>query len=170
MPAFSANFMSNRITPEELQDLQSGKEKFRQYSGEDLTVYWSPRRCIHSANCFTKLAQVFNPQKRPWIDVSAASSEEIRRTIDTCPSRALLYLEKTNETGPGAQSNETETASVQVQILENGPLLISGNFILKDARNNPIPVQARVAAICRCGASLKKPFCDGTHRKIEFKG
>lgn len=58
--------------------------------------------------------------------------------------------------------------SVTIKIRDNGPLLVEGEFKLVDAAGNEIPVKK--AALCRCGGSTTKPFCDGTHSKIGFQG
>lgn len=58
---------------------------------------------------------------------------------------------------------------INVEILENGPLLIHGDLQVND-KDGQVDAPKKVTAFCRCGASAKKPFCDGQHRKIEFKG
>jgi len=61
------------------------------YENKTIRVFWEPEGCIHSANCINGLPQVFNLKKRPWVDIDAATTEEIKRCIDTCPSGALRY-------------------------------------------------------------------------------
>jgi CDGSH-type Zn-finger protein len=58
--------------------------------------------------------------------------------------------------------------SITIKILDNGPYIVDGAFSLTDATGQEIPVKK--AALCRCGGSVKKPFCDGTHSKIGFQG
>jgi CDGSH-type Zn-finger protein len=58
--------------------------------------------------------------------------------------------------------------SVKITVRDNGPLLVEGEFTLVDPQGNDIPVVKK--ALCRCGGSTMKPFCDGTHSKIGFKG
>jgi CDGSH-type Zn-finger protein len=58
--------------------------------------------------------------------------------------------------------------SVTIKIRDNGPYVVDGDFQLTDAQGNPIPIVKR--ALCRCGGSTTKPFCDGTHSKIGFQG
>jgi CDGSH-type Zn-finger protein len=58
--------------------------------------------------------------------------------------------------------------SVTIKVRDNGPLIVEGDFTLTDAAGNPIAIQKR--ALCRCGGSTIKPFCDGTHSKICFQG
>ena len=58
--------------------------------------------------------------------------------------------------------------SVTIKIRENGPYLVDGDFTLVDHNGNEVPLTKR--ALCRCGGSTMKPFCDGTHSKIGFQG
>jgi 3-phenylpropionate/trans-cinnamate dioxygenase ferredoxin subunit len=58
--------------------------------------------------------------------------------------------------------------TVTIKIRENGPYLIDGEFTLVDHNGNEVPAVKR--ALCRCGGSTMKPFCDGTHSKIGFQG
>jgi CDGSH-type Zn-finger protein len=57
---------------------------------------------------------------------------------------------------------------VTIEVRRNGPLIVTGPVELKDADGKLFPVQERMA-LCRCGASTTKPFCDGTHSKIGFQ-
>lgn len=61
--------------------------------------------------------------------------------------------------------NEVNT----IQIFENGPLYFHGNIEVQDSEGNTLLTKNKVA-LCRCGGSSNKPVCDGTHKKIEFKG
>ena len=63
---------------------------------------------------------------------------------------------------------EKPMADVKITVLKNGPYIVTGGVELKDADGKSYPSQDRVA-LCRCGASTKKPFCDGTHSKIGFQ-
>jgi len=59
-------------------------------------------------------------------------------------------------------------ADVKIEVRKNGPYIVTGPVELKDADGNGYPVENRMA-LCRCGASTEKPFCDGTHSKIGFQ-
>ncbi len=63
-------------------------------------------------------------------------------------------------------------ADVTIQVRKNGPYRIQGEITLIDHDGNPIPIPEgkTVISLCRCGASVTKPFCDGTHSRIGFKG
>jgi uncharacterized Fe-S cluster protein YjdI len=65
----------------------------REYTNGEITVIWKPDVCEHSGNCVRGLPNVFKPGEKPWVQIEAASAEEIKRTIDTCPSGALSYKE-----------------------------------------------------------------------------
>ncbi len=63
---------------------------------------------------------------------------------------------------------------VTIQVRKNGPYRIEAineiNLIDHDGNPIPIPEGKTVISLCRCGASVTKPFCDGTHSRIGFKG
>ena len=58
--------------------------------------------------------------------------------------------------------------AITIKIKDNGPYLVDGEFRLVDMQGNEVPIKK--AALCRCGGSTTKPFCDGTHSKIGFQG
>jgi 3-phenylpropionate/trans-cinnamate dioxygenase ferredoxin subunit len=58
--------------------------------------------------------------------------------------------------------------TVTIKVRDNGPLVVEGDFTLIDAAGNEIPILKK--ALCRCGGSMTKPFCDSTHSKIGFHG
>ena len=58
--------------------------------------------------------------------------------------------------------------TINIKIRDNGPYVVEGDFTLTDAAGNEIPIVKK--ALCRCGGSTMKPFCDGTHSKIGFQG
>jgi len=59
-------------------------------------------------------------------------------------------------------------AHVKIETIRNGPYIVTGEVELIDADGTKFPVEKRMA-LCRCGASTEKPFCDGTHSKIGFR-
>jgi CDGSH-type Zn-finger protein len=60
-------------------------------------------------------------------------------------------------------------ADVSIRSLKNGPYIVQGQVELLDPAGNQIAVEKETIALCRCGASANKPFCDGTHSKIGFQ-
>lgn len=67
------------------------KDYVKTYASDDLIIHWNPDLCMHDSNCYTNLLSVFNPDKRPWVNMNGASLDEIIRTINHCPSGALRY-------------------------------------------------------------------------------
>lgn len=136
------------------------------YTKGDLTVYWKPDMCIHSAACFKALPTVFKPKERPWVDVNGAESDAIRKAVLACPSKALSLEAHTAELKPKPKlQNE---ALPFVTALPNGPLEVVGNIgIESDGRAVELVGKTY---FCRCGASANKPYCDGAHRQIGFQG
>ncbi|HEY3265676.1 MAG TPA: CDGSH iron-sulfur domain-containing protein [Armatimonadota bacterium] len=58
---------------------------------------------------------------------------------------------------------------VEIEVLKNGPYIVTGSVSLKDADGNAYELKKSAIALCRCGGSVNKPFCDGTHSKIGFQ-
>ncbi len=57
-----------------------------------------------------------------------------------------------------------------ISTYEDGPFLVTGGaFRVFDADGGEFPVEKETIALCRCGASTKKPFCDGTHSRVGFR-
>ena len=67
-----------------------------------------------------------------------------------------------------AQDENKEMENVQIDIMSKGPILVKGRFEITDHNGNVLETKDRVA-LCRCGASENKPFCDGAHKKIDFE-
>ena len=59
-------------------------------------------------------------------------------------------------------------ADVKIEARPNGPYVVTGSIELRDTNGNVLPTQESTV-LCRCGASTKKPFCDGTHSRIGFQ-
>jgi uncharacterized Fe-S cluster protein YjdI len=132
----------------------------KEYSNEEIVVCWNPDLCIHAQECIKGLPQVFNRESRPWVNIKGADSEEIMKVIDRCPSGALSYrIVK--------KAGESEKTFAQIKVMKNGPLLVEGSCALLDKTGKEIASNGHFA-LCRCGGSKNKPFCDGTHIKIGF--
>ena len=59
--------------------------------------------------------------------------------------------------------------ATQITVKDSGPFLVKGPITLMDAEGNEFSVEKETVALCRCGASTTQPFCNGTHRRIEFE-
>jgi CDGSH-type Zn-finger protein len=62
------------------------------------------------------------------------------------------------------EEKEEKTSKTVVKIIDNGPLIISGNFIFQDIKRN-IESNPGKVELCRCGRSRNKPFCDCSHKE-----
>lgn len=133
----------------------------REYATEEITVEWEPRLCYHSGNCVRLLPQVFDEKRRPWVKVDAATADEVEATVVQCPSGAL----RTRRRGVPAGSWK---GAPELCASQNGPLLVSGGVRIVDA-DGRLLYEGDRAALCRCGGSANKPFCDGTHRTNGFR-
>lgn len=163
--------MSNKVTRTERDSFKSSSGLVKAYSNGEVTVYWRSELCIHSANCLVNMPRVFNTRRRPWITMENGETAEIIKTVNTCPSRALTFLKTAGYKPREPKKKKKKTPKFAwIEILENGPLLVKGNYIVRDARKKKIRIETEVAAFCRCGGSKKPPFCDGSHKKIGFTG
>lgn len=162
--------MSNRVLKSELQAFTDGTEKVKEYTNGEVTVYWRANLCIHSANCLIELPEVFDSGKKPWVDINGAPTKEIVRTVNTCPSRALVYKMNIKATRSAVKKKKKGPAHARIEILNNGPALIRGNFIIRGADKKKIRTSGDVVALCRCGGTKSPPLCDGSHKKIGFQG
>ena len=129
----------------------------REYAGDGVVVEWRPELCQHSRNCVRALPLVFDPDRRPWIDATAASADEVVAAVAQCPSGAL----RMQGAAPPA------AATVEIRASLGGPLLVRGPVRVVDADGHVL-AELEKAALCRCGQSKNKPFCDGTHKSIGF--
>jgi len=134
----------------------------KEYSNNDIRVIWNPEKCIHAGECVKGLPQVFRRGETPWINMQGARSEEIMSVVDRCPSGALTY----KKVQPGVEES-ANSSGAKIKVMKNGPLLIEGGCSLRDNEGRVLAEQGPYA-LCRCGGSRKKPFCDGTHIKIRF--
>lgn len=146
----------------------------REYTNGEITVSWRPKKCIHATICYTQLIEVFNPRKRPWVNMQGAPTEKIIEIVNKCPTDALTYrYNKDIEANPNQESKkdiiEIAEKPVEIQIMKDGPIVVTGKIKLTDNTGKEYKTYS-ISSFCRCGASNNMPFCDGTHRKIGFEG
>ena len=137
------------------------KPKPRAYRGEEITVTYDVRRCIHAEECVHGLPVVFDPERRPWIDPDGASADQVAAVVRACPTGALRY-----EPGAGGEG-EVAPESNTITLAADGPLYLHGDLELAWGPDGHAVRETR-AALCRCGASANKPFCDNSHRQAGF--
>jgi CDGSH-type Zn-finger protein len=127
----------------------------KSYVGKEITIHDNRRTCSHASECVNNLSSVFNLNSRPWINPDLARADEIIDTIRKCPSGALSYSIN------GIEYREPN---------ENGPYLITGGIdLIGESIRWGDGASREHYTLCRCGASKNKPFCDGTHKTINFR-
>jgi uncharacterized Fe-S cluster protein YjdI len=134
----------------------------KDYATDEIVVEWEPRLCYHSSNCVRALPQVFDRDRRPWVKADAATADEVEAAVARCPSGAL----RTRRVGAVAAKREQP---LELRASAGGPLLVSGGVRVV-AADGTVLYEGEKAALCRCGRSDNKPFCDGTHKTVGFKG
>jgi CDGSH-type Zn-finger protein len=137
-------------------------DRTESFAGKEITIHDNRAVCSHIGHCILKLPEVFRKGEKPWIDPNAADPEDIAEVIRTCPSGALSY--STKNTLHKDYPHEPELFMVK-----NGPYHAIGGIELEDEEADSKPETMDHYALCRCGKSKNKPFCDGTHIDTEFK-
>ena len=130
-----------------------------EHKGKNITILDNRGLCAHAGFCTSELPQVWN--EKTWSDADAATKEEIIATIEKCPSGALSYAID------GKVHSNYHGDETQIQVSRNGPFLVRGDFAL-DAETLDGNSDDHYA-LCRCGQSKNKPFCDGSHWYAGFK-
>jgi uncharacterized Fe-S cluster protein YjdI len=131
-------------------------------SSETIEVTFDPNRCAHAAECLRRAPEVFDLQARPWMQPEHLDAETLAEVIRRCPSGALAYHRL------DGVLDEAVDAEVSFRQQRNGPVLVRGNVEMVDAEGHVFATGPRFA-LCRCGQSGNKPFCDGSHRAAGFR-
>ena len=84
-------------------------------------------------------------------------------------------MEKTGADGPEQAERETATErhdgepGAVITPYPDGPLIVRGRFVITGPDGQPVPAGRKTVALCRCGKSANKPFCDGSHTRTGFR-
>jgi uncharacterized Fe-S cluster protein YjdI len=144
----------------------------KEYTNSEIKVIWTPKLCIHSTICFTRLPKVFRLGERPWIKMENGSTKDIIEIVEACPTDALKWEwldESKNKKEEIKMEDKGQKQTESVKLFSNGPLLIPKSIDIKDSKGNYLrPGQDKF--ICRCGHSKNQPFCDGSHMATGFEG
>jgi uncharacterized Fe-S cluster protein YjdI len=176
-------FNNNAVMDKDDKQFSGG----RRYSNGEITVYWKPSACVHASYCYRELIEVFDPGRRPWVDINGSTTEKIIEVVNLCPTEALAWKwndeEKNNSIGRdqlnhikfrrpelmGSGEAPPQQNPVSVKVMVDGPVVLKGNFTLLYS-GNVKEAKDSIISICRCGVSDHQPFCDGRHRKTGFIG
>lgn len=132
-------------------------DKTETVRGRQVVIHFDHGKCIHSRQCVLGMPGVFVPNiEGEWIHPDAAPAEDLAAIARQCPSGAITY-----ERLDGAEPEQPPPVNL-VRIREAGPLAFHAELVVNGA------IMKR-ATLCRCGASMNKPYCDGNHVAAGFK-
>lgn len=131
------------------------------YPGNKATVTWNGKLCIHIGECGRAEGELFVGGRKPWCQPDLASDDETEDVVLRCPTGAL--------SAKFADGSRVEQASAinTIQVAYNGPLFVRGDLQIDDAPADVPGLKFR-AALCRCGQSKNKPYCDNSHLDSGF--
>jgi CDGSH-type Zn-finger protein len=138
-----------------------------EFPGAEITVHFNKLQCSAAQECANGLPSVFRHGDltrfvtgKAWIQPDREPAEKTMAVINRCPSGALRYTIN-GKTGP----DHPEPPNIRIR--KNGPYEVKGSIPLR----TPFWMEQQnrqLYALCRCGASRNKPFCDGSHWRIKF--
>lgn len=129
--------------------------------GKTGTLYFDPSRCVHSRHCVLEEPAVFKAnQEGSWIFPDNATPERLARVARNCVSGAIRYERR------DGVDNESAPPVNLVHMRQNGPLALNAAIRIVSA-DGAASDELRVA-LCRCGQSKNKPFCDQSHLAAGF--
>lgn len=144
-------------TPPSELPAQASADGVETVRGKHLLLHFDSNRCIHSRHCVLGAPKVFLANvKGPWLHPDATTVESFVAVAHVCPSGAITY-----DRVDGGPNEPIPDVNV-LRLRENGPYGFTADLQV-DGQANRIR-----ATLCRCGASKKKPFCDGSHHAIDF--
>ena len=137
------------------------EQKKYTYPGKETDVHWDGRLCIHYGDCGRASGDLFTGVRQPWCQPDLSTDADINDVVLRCPTGALTA---SFADGRGV---EPEIEENHATVTQNGPLYIRGQLEIDDASDD-MPGTRYRAALCRCGASKNKPFCDNSHIETGF--
>ena len=160
-PFCDGTHKSNNFNGQEFASKDTASDRAQTYSGESVTIHDDRSRCSHAGMCSDNLSAVFKFGVEPWIDPNGAEADEIIRVVGLCPSGALTY----SLAGSSEWVESSEGPSITVA--RDGPFAVRGLPVV--AGDGEAYDTRERQALCRCGGSRNKPFCDGSHWYMGFK-
>ncbi len=131
------------------------------YPGSRATVTWNGKLCIHISECGRAEGELFVGGRKPWCQPDLASDDETEDVVLRCPTGALSV-----KFADGSRVEQAPAMNT-IQVAYNGPLFVRGDLQIDDAPADMPGLKFR-AALCRCGQSKNKPYCDNSHLDSGF--
>ncbi|MCA9726862.1 MAG: CDGSH iron-sulfur domain-containing protein [Candidatus Eisenbacteria bacterium] len=140
------------------RETDAALDRERLYEGSEIAIHDNRTICSHATHCTKDLPAVFRYGQKPWIDPEGADAAAIMEQIRRCPSGALSYAR-------GGEIVRDVAREPGIEIERGGPYRVTGSIALSGDLQPP---SREHYALCRCGRSRNKPFCDGTHHDVDF--
>lgn len=149
-------------------------QRLQVYETDQIRVTFDPKVCIHSGACLRALPAVFDVSRRKWIDLSQGDAGSVMAAVAKCPSGALratlvtsVFRALPDAPVPVTPAPQPPSPDVTVTVREKGPLLVQGMVRVLHA-DGTVLIEGQNCALCRCGRSRNKPFCDNSHRHVDW--
>jgi CDGSH-type Zn-finger protein/uncharacterized Fe-S cluster protein YjdI len=140
----------------------SDKRDLYKFEGEKSDATWDRRLCIHVQECTRAHGELFVSGRKPWGEPDRGEVDYVAEVVRRCPTGALTLTRKDGGAG------ELAEPANKVVVSNHGPLYVTGELDIDGAAEDMSGVRFR-AALCRCGDSKNKPFCDNTHEAAGFR-
>ena len=160
-PFCDGTHKSTNFNGQEFASKDASADRAENYVGEGVTIHDDRSLCSHAGVCTDNLSTVFNRGVEPWIDPKGANADDIIRVVSACPSGALSY----SMAGSSEPVETTEGPSITVA--KDAPFAVRGVQVIAGDEEAYDSLERQ--ALCRCGGSRNKPFCDGSHWYMGFK-
>lgn len=139
------------------------QDKVYTFDGTTQKISWDGRLCIHVGECGRAKGDLFVAGRKPWADPDQSDAAGAAEVIARCPTGALALHDR-----DGNLIKEDAPSSNTMVVANDGPLYASGDLSIDGATEDMHSADRR-AALCRCGKSKNKPFCDNSHREAGFQ-
>lgn len=141
----------------------------RDYTNGEITVHWRPAECIHATICYTRLRNVFDPARRPWVNMEGDTTEKIIEIVKQCPTKALTFNWNNQNKDENEEAEKkpelNESPATKIQLIDDGPMIVTGDFEIVNSEGETLG-KSDITTLCRCGHSKNMPYCDGTHNDL----
>lgn len=129
------------------------------YVGDGVVMTDDHTLCEHAGYCGDRFTNVWRMIRRT---TDPEIRERLQRMVSLCPSGALDHA-------PSEGVDPVEPAfEPSIGVVRDGPLWVRGGIPIESSDGTTYEVRNRIT-LCRCGRSSNKPFCDGTHKEVEFR-
>ena len=143
------------------KDPKRTPDRLDRFETKDITVLDNRGTCCHFGNCSARLPKVFHAGGEPFVTAEGGTADEIEQVVRQCPSGALGFI-RNGETYSGEQRE------AEIYVAHNASYYVRGGIELEGEPLNAGASREHYA-LCRCGQSKNKPFCDGSHWYVKFQ-